>query len=84
MRREPFMEAEWDALPPDEKHRRMRAFHHDRLVDSLNSAGLSLLDGFQPGAIEWCTGCDSEPERGRDSYGDCADCGEDLVWVMEQ
>lgn len=53
-----------------------------RFLARMAARGYEVLDGYVPDAIEWCwAGCDCEPERGRDSYGDCADCGEPVVWV---
>lgn len=72
----------WDALPLTERNEMMRAWHDARFVDRMTERGYMILSRYYEGAIQWCRGCDCEPERGRDSYGDCADCGEAVAWVL--
>lgn len=55
---------------------RQRRFH-----EKLERRGYSVLDAYEPGAILWCFASDGEADRGTDSYGDCADCGEPVRWV---
>lgn len=79
---EPWTDPAWAELPAQERGDRMRGWRRRRLARRLKSQGLDLLGAYAEGATEWCEGCDGPPERGRDSHGDCADCGELVYWVM--
>lgn len=79
----PYNEPGWDLLSAGDRNWRMRDWQNRRFLALMRSRGYELLAGYEEGAIEWCRGCDGEPGRGRDSYGDCAECGEAVVWVRK-
>lgn len=68
-------------LPSGERNALIAAFNDARFVTAMEGRGFEVLAEYETGAIEWCRSCDVSPERGRDSFGDCADCGGTVSWV---
>lgn len=52
---------------------------------ALHQQGLVRIDKYEPGAEQWCTGSLSFPDADPpyDSWGDCTECGELLIWVQK-
>ena len=57
-----------------------RQWRADMIDYYLSEAKLRKLDAWEDGALRWCTECHFSFDR-TDSYGDCADCGEPVLWV---
>lgn len=74
-----------DELSGRERNEIAARNREQRALERLAATGRERISEWESGASAWCVECgDAVNDRGRDSWGECADDGEDVWWVRHR